>query len=230
MRNSSSAGRVRRDDVRRDAAFDEPDGVVRPSKHRILGQRDAAQHHQRVEQLVDRRLAELGKRRVRRAAARAQPHATARRASRAPSRLSVGSPLIRNLTPPGACAFADARAVAAALLADDEQQADARFARRAQSLDRRDLRGENAFRVARAAAVEHARSSTRLGKNGGTQSKCVEKTTRGAASSCAKTLKRPSRDRLLGDGVAALAQVRRRARADFLLAAGRRVDVDERRA
>ena len=46
------------------------------------------------------------------------------------------------------------RAVAAALLADDEQQADAGFAFAPQAIDRGDLRGENALRVARAAAVE----------------------------------------------------------------------------
>ena len=64
-------------------------------------------------------------------------------------------------------------AVAAALLADDEQQADAALAARAQPLGRRDLRREDALRVARAAAVQAAVAHARLGKNGGTQSKCV---------------------------------------------------------
>src|SRR4029077_6739812 len=47
-----------------------------------------------------------------------------------------------------------ARAVAAALLADDEHEADARFAVAAQTPGRRDLRREDAFGVARAAPVQ----------------------------------------------------------------------------
>ena len=46
-------GGVRRHDVRRDAAFDEPNGVMRPPEEGILGHRHAAKDHQRIEQLVD---------------------------------------------------------------------------------------------------------------------------------------------------------------------------------
>ena len=48
------------------------------------------------------------------------------------------------------------RAVAAALFAADEHQSDARLAFRAQPLGGGDLRGENAFRIARAAPIELA--------------------------------------------------------------------------
>ena len=72
-----------------------------------------------------------------------------------PSRLSVGSPSIRNRLPwPSARVVGRARAVAAALLADDEQQADARFAVAPQPIGRRHLRRQNPLRVARAAAVQ----------------------------------------------------------------------------
>ena len=54
----------------------------------------------------------------------------------------------------GAASFAAARAVAAALLADDEHQADARFAVAPQAIGRRDLRRQNALRIARAAPVQ----------------------------------------------------------------------------
>src|SRR5262245_54401289 len=48
------------------------------------------------------------------------------------------------------------RALAAPLFADDEEQADTRFAARAQALGRRDLRDENPFRVTGAASVQPA--------------------------------------------------------------------------
>ena len=67
--------RMRRHHVGRHAAVDEPDRVVRAAQLDVLGQLHAAHHHQRVEQLVDRRLPQLGKRRVRGAARRDQPHA-----------------------------------------------------------------------------------------------------------------------------------------------------------
>ena len=146
--------RRRRDDVGRDAAVDQADGVVRLSEHRIGRQRDRPQLDQRVDQLVDRRLAELGKRRVRGAAAGAQPEpedAARREAETVVGRLAVDQ------KPRAAIAAAvvrHARAVAAALLADDEHQADARFAVAPQLLGRRDLRRENPFRVARAAAEQ----------------------------------------------------------------------------
>ena len=83
------------------------------------------------------------------------------------------------------------RAVAAPLLADDEQQADARLAGRAQPLGGGDLRDQRAL-ASQAPRPYRRPSSSRLGKNGGTQSKCVENTTTGSAAVGAMTLKRPS--------------------------------------
>ena len=76
----------RRDDVGRDAAGDQADRVVRPSEHRIVGQLDRAQRDQRVDQLVDRRLAELRETTSARRGPRArslQPQDAARRERRA---------------------------------------------------------------------------------------------------------------------------------------------------
>ena len=97
------------------------------------------------------------------------------------SRLSVGSPLIRNRDAQRV-QVRQRGAVAAALLADDEQQADAALAAGAQPLGRGDLRGQDPFRVARPAAVQRVRRARWTGKNGGTQSKCVESTTTGSSS------------------------------------------------
>ena len=174
--------RVRRDDVGRDAAFDQPDRVMRAAEQRIVRQRHAANHHQRIEQLVDRRLAELGKRRVRRAPVGVQPHAqeaARRRAETVVGRLAVDQKAnaVRRLL------VGDAGAVAAPLLADDEQQRDSRLA------GTRAADSAAATCAARMPFASHAPRpnsrprSSRLGKNGGTQSKCVEKTTRGGGSS-----------------------------------------------
>ena len=126
-----------------------------------------------------------------------------------PSRLSVGSPLIRNRQPAARRLVRDARAVAAALFADDEQQADARSRPRAAAArpprparrecpSRRTSRGRRAGRPRRGS-----------GKNGGTQSKCVEKTTRRPASRrrVAMTLKRVSSTRCSSTAQPAPAQV-----------------------
>ena len=71
-----------------------------------------------------------------------------------------------------------ARPVAAALFADDEQEADARLALAPKDVGGRHLRRQDALRVA-APRPNNRSPSTRLGKNGGTQSKCVVRTTTG---------------------------------------------------
>ena len=117
----------RRDDVRRDAAGDESDRVMRPAEHRVRRQRHLAQRDERIEQLVDRRVAQLGKRRMRGAAGRAQLDAQdpARRGAEAiVGRLAVDQ---KPAQAAGVRAVGDLRAVAAALFADDKQQADARL-------------------------------------------------------------------------------------------------------
>ena len=92
---------------------------------------------------------------------------------------------------PGAIVFAALRALAAPLLADDEQQTDARLAGRAEPLGRGNLRDERCPSHRRRRARTARPPASRLGKNGGTQSKWVEKTTTGRPA-VAKTLKRPS--------------------------------------
>ena len=101
------------------------------------------------------------------------------RASRPPRRLSVGSPLIRNSTATRSCS-PPSRRRCRALRRPRTRDRSAVSPCRAQSLGGGDLRGENALwrRMRRA---RRARSpSIRLGKNGGTQSKCVENTRRGS--------------------------------------------------
>jgi hypothetical protein len=74
-------------------------------------------------------------------------------------------------------AVGDLRTGGVALLADDEEQAHL-HARVAQALGRGDLRGDDAFGVAGAAAVEEL-VVLGAGKNGGTVSMWVERTTSG---------------------------------------------------
>ena len=75
----------RRNHVGRDAAGNQADRVVRAAEERIGRELEAPQLHQRVEQLLDRGLAELGIRRMGGAARGAQPRPEdpARRAARA---------------------------------------------------------------------------------------------------------------------------------------------------
>ena len=103
--------------------------------------------------------------------------------------------------------FARARAVAAALFADHEQQADARLARPPQPIGGRDLRGQNPFAshaprpyepVALDAAREERRDAVEMrGEHDRRRSPAVR----------AITLNRVVVDRLFGDGEAERAQV-----------------------
>ena len=88
---------MRRDHVGRDAAADQADGVMRRTEQLVRRPGRGAHVVEHVEQLLDRRLAELGISRVRCAAVRRSSlmRNTPRVASA--SRLSVGSPLIRNV-------------------------------------------------------------------------------------------------------------------------------------
>ena len=193
---------MRRHDVGRDAAFDEPDGVVRAPEQRILGQRDAAKHHQRVEQLVDRRLAELGKRRMRGASARAQPHAehAARREPEAVvGRLAVDRGTARR---PARGRWRHARRRCRALRPTTNSSA-TRDSPAARS------RSAAATCAARMPFASHeprpnsSRAPRRLGKNGGTQSKCVEKHDARRRGELREHVEAAVGDRLLADAVAA---------------------------
>ena len=130
---------------------------------------------------------------------------------------------------PARRAFASSRAVAAALLADDEQQADARLAVAPQPLGRRDLRGQNALGVARAAAVQPiAVDAAREKRRHAVEVRREHDRPGGVRTGVAITLNRVVVHRLL---VTANPSSRRYAgepAARFAFAAGRRIDVDER--
>ena len=147
--------RMRRHHVGRHAAVDQPDRVVRAAQLDVLGQLYAAHHHQRVQQLVDRRFPQLRKRRVRGAARRHQLHA--QDAAGGDAEPVVGGLAVDQVAHARRRALVgDAGAVAAALFADHEQQRDARFPALAQPLRGRHLRRQDALGVAHAAADQHA--------------------------------------------------------------------------
>ena len=185
--------RRRRDDVGRDAADDQPDRVVRAAR---APDRTAARcARSATSASISLSIADSpssGKRRVRGAAGRAQLAREACRASRAPSRLSVGSPSTRNAR---SVRRRRSRACAPSL-PRSSPTTNSRPTRVSpvapQPLGRRDLRGENALRRRTRRGRTTRPPSTRLGKNGGTQSKCVEKTTAGRRRRVAMTLNRPS--------------------------------------
>src|SRR5688500_17630420 len=87
-------------------------------------------------------------------AARGQAHAIAAACRRAESK--IGWLAVDQESRFRTDAIRRFRAVAAALFAADEHQPDARLAFRPQPLGGRDLRRENALRIARAAAIQPA--------------------------------------------------------------------------
>ena len=118
------------------------------------------------------------------------------------------------------------RAVAAPLLADDEQQPDAPLAGSPQPLGRRDLRRQDPLRIARAAAeqpaiLDPARKERRhaIEVRGEHHLRIVDRREDVGAAAL---------DRLLDDVVAERAQPPGEPAARLCLAAGRRIDVDER--
>ena len=174
----------RRDDVRRDAAGDQADGVVRPAEHRIgrqLDRRAARSARRSACRSPTRRARETtNARRGRVARSLSAQDAARRQAEAVVGRLAVD----QKPAPVGAPAFGDSRAVAAALLADDEQQADARLAVAPQPLGGRDLRGEDALRVAR-----------RRGRRGGRPRRGSERTAARSRSAWRSTTARRCRAR-----------------------------------
>ena len=149
---------------------------MRLTEHRIRRQREPAQLDQRIEQLVDRRFAQLGKRRVRRAPARREAAGAAHRAL--PSRGGCRSARRRSET--GSCwRICWLRERRRCRVLRPRRTRDPRASRpAAQANGSGNLRCEDAFGITRAASVGSARPDTRLGKNGGTQSKWVDRTTR----------------------------------------------------
>ena len=146
--------RHRRHDVRGDTARDEADAVVRLAEQRIGRPVDAPQFHQHVDQLVDGRLAQFRKRRVRGAAGGLQHHALD--AARGQAEPSIGRFAVDQVSA-AAGTRVEGRALgafASPLLADNEQHADARLALVPQDVGRGDLRGQDPLGVARAAAID----------------------------------------------------------------------------
>ncbi len=122
-----------------------------PAEQRIVRKLQAANDHQCVKQLVDGGFTELRIRGMRRASLCPEPYA--QHASRSGAESVVGGLAIHQIADACRRIFVrDAGAVAPALLADDEEQRHAPFASCAQAHGRRDLRGQDAFGVARTAA------------------------------------------------------------------------------
>ena len=145
---------VGRDHVRRHSSGDEADGVVCAAEQRVRRQFQSAQTNEGVDQLLDRRLARLGIRRMGGPPTSGQLHAE--RASVGCPKTTVGRLAVDQkaavLRPEvrGLCA------VTTPLLPNDEEHAEIADAALPQTLRCGHLRGEDALGVARAAAVEPA--------------------------------------------------------------------------
>ena len=146
----------RRDDVGRDAADDQADRIVRLSEHRIGRQLD---RRSATSASISLSMADSPSSGYDECAARP----AARSLSRRMPRVASAEPAVGRLAVDQILAAVgrrgvvrDARAVAATLFADHEQQADARFAVARSRSARGDLRRQNAFGVARSAAEDPA--------------------------------------------------------------------------
>ena len=146
------------DDVRRHPAIDQADGVKGRAEIGIDRKRQPTQFDEGVDELFDRRLALLRNRGVRRPASGGQPHAEdATRSRREPT---VGRLAVDQEPATVGNRIRRRRTVAASLLADDKQQPDTSLPRPSQPLSRRDLRRQDPFGVARAAANQPASLDT----------------------------------------------------------------------
>ena len=201
--------RRRRHDVRRDAAADQPDRVVRLSENRI-----ARAARSRAARRARRSACRSPTRRARETtSARHGPWRCSRTRSRprvaSPSRLSVGSPLTETGSP-----SAPAVRRRAPSLPRSSPTTNSRPTRvspaRAQAIGGRNLRGEDAFRVARAAPV---RCDRPRGGSGRTAARNRNGWTRRPQALAERREDVEPRvvDGLLGDVKSALAQVARRA-------------------
>ncbi len=211
-------------DVWRHPALDQADGVEGRAEIGIDRKRQATQLDERVDELLDRRLALLRDRRMRRPPGRGQPHAqdpARRRRQPAVGRLAIdqepaaiGNRIRRH------------RTVTAPLLADDKQQPDPPLAGSPQPLGGRDLRREDPLGIASAppnqpAIFYPARKEWRhtIEVGGEHHLRIVNRGEDVGATAL---------DRLLGDVVPERAQPPGKPAARLFLAAGGRIDVDER--
>ena len=187
----------RRDDVGRDAAGDQADGVVRPPEHadppaaRSPRSATSASISLSMADSPSSGNDECAARPVARSLTRSTP-----RVAR-PSRLSVGSPSTRNRQPLGAARSPPARRRCPRSSPTTNSSPTRVSPSRRSRVGRRDLRGENALRVARPAAVE----ATALDAARKERRHAVEvgrEHDRRAGPAVARTLNRVVVDRLLG--------------------------------
>ena len=145
-----------------------------------------------------------------------------------PSRLSVGSPLTRNRQPAAASFARRAPSLPRSSPTTNSRPTRVSPARRSRSAaaparrecpSRRTSRGRRSDRPRRGSGKTAARSRSAWR---------TRPPAAAASGTVARTLKRDVVDRLLGDGEAERAQVVRQPAARLALAAGRRVDVDQR--
>jgi hypothetical protein len=127
---------------------------MRLAEQRIGRPVRGAQRHQAIQQLLDRRFTKLGISGVRGLAGRGQSNAEG--SARRRTETKVGGLAVDQEARLRGDAIGGLRAIAAALFAADEDQSDARLAFGSQTLSGRDLRGEDAFRIAGAAAIQRA--------------------------------------------------------------------------
>ena len=145
----------------------------------------------------------------------------------APSRLSVGSPLIRYRTPRGACSLATRAPSLPRSSPTTNSSADARLAvaRAAARPPRPAPRGSPSRRTSRGRTP--ARAPRGSERTAGRSRSAWRTRPRAARPRRAKTLKRPSATGCSVDLIAALAQEPRQPARRLALAAGRRIDVDQ---
>src|SRR5829696_2054089 len=161
---------------------------------------------------------------MRRASARDEPET--QRPAGCERQPIVGRLAIDEKVRPGRRQVRGAGAVAAALFAHHEQQADTRLARAAQPIGCRHLRGQDAFRVARSTSDNPPALET-TGKERGHAVEVRGQDDLGITRS-GDHIEPAVVDRLFGDVEADAAKVIGQPAAGICLPAGRRIDVDQR--
>src|SRR5262245_36880095 len=195
------------------------------SEYGIFGQRNTAKHHQRVEQLVDSRLAQLREGRMGGAATRSQldaQHATRRDAQPVVRWLAVDQKpdAFRRVV------VRDARAVAATLLPRDEEHRNPRLPSGAKPFDGPHLRRQNPLGITRSAAEDDASLLTRRRKRRHAVEMRRKDNARGSIE-LGEYVEASLSDRLLGNAVPEITKKCEEPRRDLLLTSGGGVDVDE---
>ena len=127
---------------------------MRLAEQRIGRPVRGAQRDEAIHELFDRRFTKLGIAGVRGLARRGQSNAEG--SARRRSETQIGGLAVDQEARLRGDAIGGLRAIAAALFAADEHQSDARLACGSQTLSGRNLRGEDALRIARSSPIELA--------------------------------------------------------------------------